>query len=162
MKSTGEVMGIDTTFGKAFAKAETAAGSALPIDGGVFISVNNRDKRHIVSIAQSLERMGFSIYATSGTGGVLAKAGIKVNELAKIHEGSPNVIDMIKEDNIDLIINTPLGKGPRTDGYYIRTAASFYGVALITTISAAQAAIQGIEAMKSEDIGVRAIQDYHK
>jgi carbamoyl-phosphate synthase large subunit len=162
MKSTGEVMGIDTTFGKAFAKAETAAGSALPVDGGVFISVNNRDKRHIVAIAKSLESMGFDIYATSGTGGVLGKAGIKVNELAKIHEGSPNVIDMIKNDKIDLIINTPLGKGPRTDGYYIRTAASFYGVALITTLSAAQAAIQGIEAMRNEDIGVMAIQDYHK
>ncbi len=161
MKSTGEVMGIDTTFGKAFAKAEMAAGSALPVSGNVFISVNNKDKRHIIGIAKSLAKMGFSICATAGTGDTLQKAGIDAMLLNKIHEGGPNVIDLIKEDKVDLMINTPLGKGPRTDGYYIRTAASFYGVPLITTMSAAQAAIQGIEAMQEEDIGVKAIQDYH-
>ncbi len=162
MKSTGEVMGIDTTFGKAFAKAEMAAGSALPVAGNVFISVNNKDKRHIIGIAKSLAKMGFSICATAGTGDTLQRAGIDAVLLNKIHEGGPNVIDLIKEDKVDLMINTPLGKGPRTDGYYIRTAASFYGVPLITTMSAAQAAIQGIEAMQEEDIGVKAIQDYHK
>jgi carbamoyl-phosphate synthase large subunit len=162
MKSTGEVMGIDETFGKAFAKAEMAAGQGLPVEGNVFISVNNRDKRHILGLAKNLSEMGFKLYATEGTGTALARSGLEVVELKKIYEGSPNVIDMMKKEEIDLMINTPWGKGPRTDGYYIRTAASYYGVPLITTLSAAQAAIQGIEAMKKEDVTVKAIQDYHK
>ncbi|MFZ3062605.1 MAG: carbamoyl-phosphate synthase large subunit [Actinomycetota bacterium] len=162
MKSTGEVMGIDTSFGKAFAKAEIAAGQGLPLEGSVFISVNNRDKRSIIFIAKSLDDMGFEIFATEGTGEVLNRAGVEVRQLLKIHEGRPNVIDLIKKGKINLIINTPWGKGPRTDGYYIRTAASFYGVPCITTISAAQAAIQGIEAMKFEETQVKAIQDYHQ
>ena len=162
MKSTGEVMGIDIGFGKAFAKAETAAGQTLPLEGSVFISVNDKDKRSIVLIAKSLKDMGFDIYVTEGTGEALDGAGVRVKQVLKIQEGSPNVIDLIKQDKINLVINTPLGKGPRTDGYHIRTAASFYGVPCITTISAAQAAVQGIDAMRKEDISVRAIQDYHK
>lgn len=155
-------MGIDTSFGKAFAKAEIAAGQGLPLEGSVFISVNNRDKRSIIFIAKSLDDMGFEIFATEGTGEVLNRAGVEVRQLLKIHEGRPNVIDLIKKGKINLIINTPWGKGPRTDGYYIRTAASFYGVPCITTISAAQAAIQGIEAMKFEETQVKAIQEYHE
>ncbi|MFH1736738.1 MAG: carbamoyl-phosphate synthase large subunit, partial [Actinomycetota bacterium] len=128
MKSTGEVMGIDETFGKAFAKAELAAGQALPVDGSVFVSVNNRDKRHIIPIVKRLADMGFTIYATEGTGEALRHAGVAVLKLEKISEGSPNVLDHIKKDEIDLIINTPWGRGTRTDGYFIRTAASYYGV----------------------------------
>ncbi len=162
MKSTGEVMGIDKSFGKAFAKAEMAAGQGLPVEGNVFISVNNRDKRHIIGLAKSLSEMGFKLFSTAGTGEALRRSGLDVTELKKVYEGSPNVIDMMKREDVDLMINTPWGKGPRTDGYYIRTASSYYGVPLITTLSAAQAAIQGIEAMKKEDISVKAIQEYHK
>ncbi|MFA5867588.1 MAG: carbamoyl-phosphate synthase large subunit [Actinomycetota bacterium] len=162
MKSTGEVMGIDKTFGKAFAKAEMAAGQGLPVEGNVFISVNNREKRNIIGLVKNLSDMGFKLFATEGTGQALRRSGLDVTELKKVHEGSPNVVDMMKREEVDLMINTPWGKGPRTDGYYIRTAASYYGVPLITTLSAAQAAVQGIEALKKEDITVRAIQDYHK
>ncbi len=162
MKSTGEVMGIDKTFGKAFAKAEMAAGQGLPVEGNVFISVNYRDKRNIIGLAKSLSDMGFKLFATEGTGQALRRSGLEVAELKKVHEGSPNVIDMLKREEVDLMINTPWGKGPRTDGYYIRTAASYYGVPMITTLSAAQAAVQGIEALKKEDLSVQAIQDYHK
>lgn len=161
MKSTGEVMGIDSSFGRAFAKAEIAAGQALPLEGSVFISVNNKHKRDIILVAKSLADMGFEVYATEGTGETLSGAGIDVKQVLKIREGSPNVVDLIKQDSIDLVINTPLGKGPRTDGYHIRTAASFYGVPCITTVSAAQAAVQGIAEMRKGDIGVKSIQEYH-
>lgn len=162
MKSTGEVMGIDKTFGKAFAKAEMAAGTALPIQGNVFISVNDCDKGDIVKMAAKLKDMGFHLFATEGTGEAMRQAGLEVTKLKKVFEGSPNVVDLMKKEEVDLMINTPLGKGPRTDGYYIRTASSYYGVPLITTMSAAHAAIQGIAAMRNEEIGVKAIQDYHK
>ncbi len=162
MKSTGEVMGIDPSFGSAFAKAEMAAGQALPLEGSIFISVNNKDKRAIVLVAKNLADLGFKIYSTEGTGESLKRAGVDVKQVLKISEGSPNIIDLMKQEKISLVINTPLGKGPRADGHYIRKAASFYGVPCITTISAAQVAVQGIEAVRKEDLSVRAIQDYHK
>lgn len=161
MKSTGEVMGIDFSFGKAFAKAEMAADSSLPKEGTVFISVNNRDKQAIIPIARELWKKEFKIIATSGTAEVLSANGIRVSEVLKVREGRPNVVDLIKSGEIDLVINTPWGKGPRGDGYYIRTAAAARGIPCITTISAAAAAVQGINAMADGDLVVRALQDYH-
>jgi carbamoyl-phosphate synthase large subunit len=161
MKSTGEVMGIDLSFGKAFAKAEMGAGSALPKEGTVFMSVNNRDKRGIVPVARDLGEKGFRIIATAGTAEILSENGIRVSEVLKVREGRPNIVDLIKSGEIDLVINTPWGKGPRTDGYYIRTAAAARGIPCITTVSAAAAAVQGIKAMIEGDLSVRALQDYH-
>jgi carbamoyl-phosphate synthase large subunit len=106
--------------------------------------------------------MGFSIYATRGTGDAIRKSGTECSRLLRVSEGSPNVIDMIKNDGIDLMINTPLGKGPKADGSTIRTTSSVYGVPLITTLSAAQAAVQGIEALRREGPRVKTIQEYHR
>ncbi|MDI6821695.1 MAG: carbamoyl-phosphate synthase large subunit [Actinomycetota bacterium] len=161
MKSTGEVMGIDQGFGQAFAKAQMGAGVPLPTKGTIFISVRNRDKKAIVHIAKKLAELGFEIVSTKGTAEVLTQSGVKVKEVLKVREGRPNVVDLIKNGEIDLVINTPWGKGPRTDGYYIRTTTSAYGIPCITTIAGASAAIKGIEAMIVGDIAVKAIQDYH-
>ncbi len=160
MKSTGEVMGIDTSFGKSFAKAQDAAGSRLPLQGTIFLSVSDKDKQSIIPIAKKLSRLGFELIATKGTGETLKKFGIKVKGILKVHEGRPNVIDLIKSRKIDLVINTPLGKETRTDGYFIRTAASNYGIPCITTISGAKAAVQGIEAMREGEITVRSLQEF--
>ncbi|MEW6189107.1 MAG: carbamoyl-phosphate synthase large subunit [Actinomycetota bacterium] len=161
MKSTGEVMGIDLGFGQAFAKAQMGAGQQLPARGTIFISVRNRDKRAIIPIAKKLVELGFEIVSTKGTAEVLTRSGVKVKEVLKVREGRPNVVDLIKNGEIDLVINTPWGKGPRTDGYYIRTATSVYGIPCITTIAGASAAIKGVKAMMVGDIAVKAIQDYH-
>ena len=161
MKSTGEVIGIDSSFGFAFAKAEAGASQELPTEGKAFISVRNRDKNGIVPIAQKLSELGFEIYATKGTAEVLTQRGIGVKQVLKVREGHPNIVDLIKNKEIGLVINTPWGKGPRTDGYHIRTAASSYGVPCITTLSGAAAAIQGIQAVIGGEMSVRALQDYH-
>ncbi|MDI6891506.1 MAG: carbamoyl-phosphate synthase large subunit [Actinomycetota bacterium] len=162
MKSTGEVMGIDKTFDFSFAKSQMAAGQELPTEGKVFISVCNRDKPTIVPIAKKFVEMGFELVATRGTGGVLAANGVKVREILKVREGRPNAVDLIKNGEIKLVVNTPWGRGPRTDGYYIRTAASVCGVPSITTIAGATAAAKAIEAMKSKELSVHALQDYHR
>ncbi len=161
MKSTGEVMGIDFDFGAAFAKAEMGASSSLPVQGAVFISVNNKDKLAIVPIAHRIQEKGFKIIATSGTAEVLSQNGIRVSEVLKLREGRPNVVDLIKSGQINLVINTPWGRGTRTDGYYIRTAAMAHRIPCITTISAASAAAKGIEAMSDNELSVYAIQDYY-
>lgn len=162
MKSTGEVMGIDVSFGKAFAKAEAGAYQELPLKGTVFISVCDKDKKMVIQIARKLSELGFKIIATSGTGNILTYNDIRVSEVLKVREGRPNVIDLIKNGQIDLIINTPYGKGPRSDGYYIRTAAVTKGIPCITTISGALAAVQGIEAVLESEFSVKCIQEYHK
>ncbi|OHB70865.1 MAG: carbamoyl phosphate synthase large subunit [Planctomycetes bacterium RBG_16_43_13] len=161
MKSTGEVMGIDVDFGRAYAKAEIAASHNLPTSGNVFISVKDSDKRDIIYIAKKLQDMGFKIYATSGTSRVLVRNGIDVKALYKIKEGRPNPADLIINGEIDLIINTPSGKGPKTDEAHIRSIAVAHGITVITTISAAQAAVNGIEAMRSGELGVKPLQEYH-
>ncbi|RJQ54143.1 MAG: carbamoyl-phosphate synthase large subunit [Actinobacteria bacterium] len=160
MKSTGEVMGIDARFGEAFAKSQLAANFEMPESGKIFISVSNRDKRNATLVAQRLAGMGFQLVATSGTAAVLRRAGIEVRDVYKVHEGRPNVVDLIKNREVGLVINTPFGRGSRTDGYEIRTVAAAQGIPCITTLSAAQALIQGLDAMRSGELQVKALQDY--
>ena len=135
MKSTGEVMGIDADPGMALAKAMIAAGHALPAAGSVFVSVANRDKRAIVFPARRLADLGFRLLATSGTAGVLERAGIAVERVAKVSEGADNVVELIRTGAVDLVINTPFGRAPRSDGSFIRTAAAAAGVPCITTLA---------------------------
>jgi len=160
MKSTGEVMGIDENFGVAFAKTQFGAGQNLPMSGKVFLSVKNQDKRGIVFIAKSLADIGFELVATSGTAKVLSNNGIPVSKLFKIGEGRPDITDLIKNQEVVLIINTPQGKGPRTDEMKIRTNAVMHGVPCVTTLAGASAAVTGIQAIKKHGVNVKALQDY--
>jgi len=161
MKSTGEVMGIDVDFGRAYAKAELAAGHHLPTKGNIFLSVKDSDKRDVVYIAKRLEDLGFNLIATGGTAKLLERNGIKVRAIHKIAEGRPNAIDLIINKEIDLIINTPVGKGAKTDEGRIRSFAVSHGIHVVTSIAGAQAAVQGIEAILKRKMEVRALQDYH-
>jgi carbamoyl-phosphate synthase large subunit len=161
MKSTGEVMGIDADSGMALAKAMVAAGHALPTDGTVFVSVANRDKRAIVFPAKRLADMGFRLLATGGTAGVLERAGIAVERVAKVSEGPDNVAELIRAGRIDLVINTPFGRAPRSDGSFIRTASAAAGVPCITTLPGVFAAVRGIEALRGEPTEPRSIQEHH-
>ncbi len=163
MKSTGEVMGIDSTFGTAYAKSQIAAGQKLPTKGNVFISVKNQDKRNIIFVAKKLADLGFKIMATPGTAEALKSNDIGVQILPKLHEGRPNIIDLIKDGKVALIINTPAGKTTKEDELKIRSHAILYNVPLITTISGAQASVNGIENLiKKPKISVKSLQDYHK
>src|SRR5262249_33735101 len=135
MRSTGEVMGIDDSFPMAFAKSQMAANSALPRSGTIFISVADRDKADVVSVARALADMGYRLFSTRGTAGTLRTAGIPVVEIPKIQEGRPNLIDHMKNGQVDLVINTPSGKGARTDEGKIRAAAVAHGVTCITTLA---------------------------
>ncbi len=163
MKSTGEVMGIDKTFGAAYAKSQIAAGQKMPIKGNVFISVKNQDKRNVVFIAKKLADLGFTIMATAGTADALKSNDIEVRILPKLHEGRPNIIDLIKDAKVSLIINTPSGKMTKEDEVKIRSHAILYNIPLITTISGAQATVNGIENLiKEPKISVRSLQEYHK
>ncbi|MDX6218352.1 MAG: carbamoyl-phosphate synthase large subunit, partial [Frankiales bacterium] len=162
MKSTGEVMGIDAVFGTAFAKSQTAAYGDLPTKGRVFVSVANRDKRAMIFPVKRLSDLGFEILATEGTAEVLRRNGVTARVVGK-HSQSPedSVVPMVLDGEIDLIFNTPFGVGPRLDGYEIRTAAVTRGVPCITTIQAAAACVQGIEALVRGDIGVKSLQEHH-
>ena len=160
MRSTGEVMGIDADLGIAFAKAQAAAGPGLPTAGNVFLSVKDADKPHAVVIGRALEAMGFTIYSTSGTARVLMENGIAAKRIAKISEGRPNAVDMIKNGNIQLVINTPGGLIPRRDENLIRGAVYAHNVCVMTTITAARAAVEGIRAVREKPVGVRPIQAY--
>lgn len=159
MKSTGEVMGIDSSFGKAFAKSQTASYGSLPTAGKVFVSFANRDKRAMIFPVKRLADLGFQILATSGTAEVLKRNGIPCTEVRKHFEGDGNVVDMILAGEIDMIFNTPYGNsGPRVDGYEIRTAAVAKDIPCVTTIQGAAAAVHGIEALIRGDIGVQPLQ----
>ncbi len=160
MRSTGEVMGLDEDLGLAFAKAQAAARPGLPTGGNVFLSVKDSDKPAAVVIARALEQLGFSIYSTSGTAKYLADNAITVKRLAKISEGRPNASDMIKNGQIAMVINTPGGMIPRRDENGIRAAAYAHNICLMTTITGASAAVEGIRALRSKPIGVRPIQQY--
>jgi carbamoyl-phosphate synthase large subunit len=159
MKSTGEVMGISERFSIAFAKSQLAAGTLLPKSGKVFLSVTNRTKEHLTQLARRLEQMGFELLATRGTAMRLEEAGIRVQTLKKLQEGHPNVLDYMIDGNLQLVINTPGGKGARTDEGRIRAAAVSHGIPCITTMQAAEAAIGAMEALRTEDMTVQAIQD---
>jgi carbamoyl-phosphate synthase large subunit len=160
MRSTGEVMGLDADLGIAFAKAQAAAKPGLPTGGNVFLSVKDADKATAVEIGHALEAMGFTIYSTSGTAKTLAEGGVAVRRLAKISEGRPNAVDMIKNGQMHLVINTPGGMIPRRDENTIRAAVYAHNVCIMTTIMAARAAVDGIRALKTKPLGVRPIQDY--
>jgi carbamoyl-phosphate synthase large subunit len=162
MLSTGEVMGVDRDFGMAYLKSQIAAGQKLPEKGNVFVSVNNRDKRAILPIAKKLVDMGFSIVATSGTASTLLRNGIGAKIVFKIGEGRPNVIDIVKNQEVVMIINTPAGKASKIDETVIRSSAVARDIPLITTLAGAQATIQGLEAMRSRGMSVRSLQSYHK
>jgi carbamoyl-phosphate synthase large subunit len=159
MRSTGEVMGISEHFPIAFAKSQIAAGVFLPKEGNVFISVSNRHRGPIPNIAKRLHEMGYRLSATSGTAAEIAKAGIPVTRVKKLAEGNPNLIDYLKNDDVSLIINTPSGKGARTDEGRIRAAAVQFGVPCITTVAAAEAAVQAMEAMRHEQMTVMSLQE---
>ncbi len=163
MKSTGEVMGIDMDFGLAFAKSQMAAGGTLPTGGNVFISVKENDKPNVVRIAKGYADLGFTLYATPGTGSVLTEAGIPVTILAKLASGQrPNVIDLMKNKDMALVINTPSGKNPREDEIKIRTAAMQNRVPIMTTLRGADAALKAITSLQGSEVQVRALQEYHK
>ena len=159
MKSTGEVMGIDDAFGRAFAKAQAGAGGSLPRSGTVFVSVRDGDKPEMVELARTLHRLGFSLAATPGTAAVLAGAGLEVRRLAKLHDGGETVIDLMEAGAIGLIINTPAGKRPRADENRIRRFALARGVPCVTTMAGAHASVTGIAAEREGPLQVRALQD---
>jgi carbamoyl-phosphate synthase large subunit len=162
MKSTGEVMGVADNFGLAFAKAQLGARQRIPIKGRVFISVNDHDKPGVVPIARDLEKLGFTLVATRGTAEALRAEGIKVEKVFKVNESRPNIVDRIKSAEIDLIINTPMGRKSRYDDKAIRRAAIQHGVTCITTLSAADAAIQGIRACQQGETQVASLQMLHQ
>jgi len=161
MRSTGEVMGIGADWGEAYAKSQMAAAPALPQGGKVFISVRDSDKTLVVPIAREFAGLGFEICATSGTAKVLQEAGVAVRSLYKLSEGRPNVLDMIKNGEIALVINTPAGKTPRADEVRIRTAAVAYKISIMTTLAGARAAALGIAAIRKKGLAVRTVQEYH-
>ena len=162
MKSTGEVMGIDCDFGVAFAKAQISVNSVFPTSGRVFISVNEKDKEEIVPIAAKLNKAGLGIIATSGTRAHLKRHGIEADLILKIHEGRPNVLDMLTDDSIGLMINTPVGGESHEDDYEIRRAAILHNVPYTTTIAGATAAAEGIHSLVSKPLEVKCLQEYHK
>ncbi|MFZ1011997.1 MAG: carbamoyl-phosphate synthase large subunit [Terracidiphilus sp.] len=161
MKSTGEVMGVASTFGEAFAKAQLSAGQVLPTSGTVFLSVNDHDKAAAIELARRYIHLGFRLVATEGTANVLEHAGMTVERVFKVKEGRPNVVDLIKGDRIQLIINTPRGQETLFDEKAIRRAAVLARVPTITTIAAAQAAVEGIAAIQRRQITVYALQALH-
>lgn len=162
MRSTGEVMGLDSQLGMAMAKAQLAAGTPLPVQGKILITVAERDKPYAVQLARALSKLGFQLLATPGTSAALKKAGIHVEEVKKISEGSPNLIDYINEGCIDLIINTPAGTGAHSDGAHIRRYAVKRGISIITTMQGAMAALEGIRALQDQRVEVCSLQEYYK
>jgi carbamoyl-phosphate synthase large subunit len=162
MRSTGEVMGIDRDFAAAFAKSQMAASSSLPASGTVFVSVARRDRRAVVPIAARLAALGYHLMGTDGTAGALAEHGIKIEVVRKIHEGRPNLLDHLANGAIALIINTPSGKGARTDEGRIRASAVSHGIPCITTIAGARAAVAALERLRQGEPDVYALQDLLK
>jgi len=161
MRSTGEVMGLDADRGIAYAKSQMAAGSPLPLGGKVFISVSDAHKNKIAEIGRQFVELGFELVATGGTATVLEKAGLKVDRIFKISEGRPNAVDLLKNKELQLVVNTPSGATPRADEIKIRTTAVYTGTPIMTTISSAQAAIRGIAALKKSGYDVKTVQEYH-
>jgi carbamoyl-phosphate synthase large subunit len=161
MKSTGEVMGIDADLGLAYAKAQMAAQPPLPAAGNVFISVGDADKPKAPEVARGFVELGFQLFATSGTAAILEKAGVPVKKLFKLSEGRPNALDMIKNGELALIINTPSGKAAREDEVKIRSTASSSRIPTITTLRAARASLEGIRALRDNGLRVKPLQEWH-
>jgi len=169
MRSTGEVMGIDEVFGTAYAKSQQGAYGSLPTKGRAFVSVANRDKRHMIFPVKRLADLGFEILATAGTAEVLRRNGVRAKIVRKHSEGpgsdgEPTIVRRVLDGEVDLIVNTPFGSpgqsGPRLDGYEIRTAAVLRGVPCVTTVQGLAAAVQGIEAIAGGHVGVRSLQEH--
>jgi carbamoyl-phosphate synthase large subunit len=160
MRSTGEVMGIDESFGTAFAKAELGAGQRLPQSGTVFVSTSDRDKAAVVTVVKDLLELGFHVVATEGTRKALREHGVTVELVLKLHEGRPNVMDAIKNEKIQLIINTPSGEEAKADGRLIRRTALSYKIPIVTTIAGAKATTAAIRSLQSQSLSVKALQDY--
>jgi carbamoyl-phosphate synthase large subunit len=166
MKSTGEVMGLDAVFGTAFAKSQAAAYGSLPSKGTVFVSIANRDKRAAIFPVKRLHDLGFRILATKGTAQVLRRNGVAAEVVGKFSDGPGNIVEEILAGHVDLVLNTPFGSpgnsGPRVDGYEIRTAAVQAGIPCLTTVQAAAAAVQGIEELSRDEVGVASLQSHHR
>ncbi len=160
MKSTGEVMGLDTDLGIAYAKSQMASGSSLPLEGRVFISVSDAHKSEVAGLAKRFADLGFKLISTTGTAAVLAKAGLEVESIPKLAEGRPNTLDLLKNNEIQLVINTPSGEAPRADEIKIRTSAIYTNTPIMTTIGSAKAAAEGIAALKRNGYGVKSLQEY--
>nr|HPJ40518.1 carbamoyl-phosphate synthase large subunit [Spirochaetota bacterium] len=162
MRSTGEVMGIAGNFHEAFYKAEMAAGTMLPNDGTIFISINEKSKQELIEEMRMLHQRGFRLVATEGTAKHFGTHGIPCDTIKKVHEGRPNIVDLVKNEEVGLIINTPSGKITKYDAFTIRQVAVRYNIPIMTTLPAARAAIRGILAVKNNnDLSVRPIQEYH-
>ena len=161
MRSTGEVMGHASSFGHAFAKAEMGANQKIPLGGGALITVNDFDKGAIVRIARDLVRLGFTIYATSGTAAWLTQIGVPATSVNKVSEGSPHTVDLIASGKVQLVISTPLGSRAYADGQSLRSAAIRYGVMLVTTLTGAAATVSGIKALRHKELRVRSLQEHH-
>jgi len=160
MRSTGEVMGLDEDFGIAFAKTQAAAKPSLPVEGNVFLSVKDQDKPKAVELAKKLVALGFQVYSTSGTADYFKENGIEAKKLFRIAEGRPNVLDLIKNGEMQMIINTPSGMMPRKDENRIRSVAYANNICIMTTLTGATAAVAGIAALKEKDFDVRSLQSY--
>lgn len=161
MRATGEVMGVADNFGMAYYKAQEAAGCKLPVSGKVLLTVSPRDKKYIGKIAKDLAELGFSLIATEGTAAILEQEGLTVEKAVKLHEGRPNLGDMITNKEIDLIINTPIGRESKIDDSYIRMLAIRYKIPYMTTIAAAKATVQGIRAAQAGKVEPKSLQEYH-
>ena len=161
MKSTGEVMGIDNDFGRAYAKSQTSANNSMPLSGNVLFSVKDKDKTFILPLARKLSSLGFSLLATSGTEAYLKENGLKVKVVNKLKEGRPNIVDHIKNKEINLIINTVSSAKAHEDSFYLREAALQYNVTYTTTIAGARAATNAIEVMLKKQINIKSLQEYH-
>ena len=161
MRSTGEVMGLDADLGTAYAKSQMAAGGPLPMSGKVFISVSDAHKKEVVGVAKLFANLGFDIVSTPGTASVLEQAGLKVQRIFKLTEGRPHALDLLKNREIQLVINTPAGQSPRADEVRIRTTAVYTGTPIMTTLGGARAAALGIAALKKSGYRVKTLQEYH-
>jgi carbamoyl-phosphate synthase large subunit len=161
MRSTGEVMGLDADLGTAYAKSQMAANSALPLSGKVFISVSDLHKDEVADVAKQYTDLGFQLIATGGTATILEKAGLKVERIHKLQEGRPNAVDLLKNKEIQLVINTPSGAVPRADEVKIRTTAVYTNTPIMTTLSSARAGALGIAALKKAGYSVKTVQEYH-
>jgi carbamoyl-phosphate synthase large subunit len=162
MKSTGEVMGIDKSFGLAFAKSQMAAGFKMPTEGTIFISVNDYHKDKIVEVAKAFQKMGFKILATKGTALYLVEHGISAGVVFKLSEGRPNIVDYIKNGDIKMVINTSIGRKSSRDAYHIRRGALTYNILYTTTIAGARALCEAVAAVKKDDWQVCSLQEYQK
>jgi carbamoyl-phosphate synthase large subunit len=162
MKSTGEVMGVDSNFGLAFAKSQIAANGLLPMGGTAFLSVRDRDKLPVTALATRLVALGFRLMATAGTAEVITRAGVPVERVYKVTEGMrPHIVDRMKNGEIAMVVNTPEGRSARHDSYSIRRTAVTMGIPHFTTMAAAEATADAVGALRKQSMTIRSLQEYH-